>query len=99
MNFIDATVEKAGDGFSLCFGEVRIHSDKKELEPYVGKTVVVGIRPEDFHYSSKVPGLVAMMIKEGNFGHEREDWWTVPRESFLDKVHVFDKDTEKAVCH
>ena len=40
-------------------------------------------------YSSKVPGLVAMMIKEGNFGHEREDWWTVPRESFFDKVHVF----------
>ena len=33
--------------------------------------------------------VVDMMLKEGNFGHSREDWWTVPRESLFDKVRVF----------
>lgn len=40
-------------------------------------------------YSRYVEKVVGMMMKEGNFGHEREDWWTVPRESFFDNVHVF----------
>ena len=39
--------------------------------------------------SKKVEKVVEMMMEEGNFGHEREDWWTVPRESFFDKVRVF----------
>lgn len=40
-------------------------------------------------YSRYVEKVVGMMMKEGNFGHEREDWWTVPRETFFDNVHVF----------
>ena len=40
-------------------------------------------------YSRYVEKVVGMMMKEGNFGHEREDWLTVPRETFFDNVHVF----------
>jgi len=39
--------------------------------------------------SKKVEKVVEMMMEEGNFGHERVDWWTVPRESFFDNVRVF----------
>ena len=49
MNFIDAVVEKTADGYDLCFGETKVPVQNEALEPYVGKTVVCGIRPEDFH--------------------------------------------------
>jgi multiple sugar transport system ATP-binding protein len=124
MNFIDATVEKAGDGFSLCFGEARIHSDKKELEPYVGKTVVVGIRPEDFHaekqFFSEGNVIDAYIDLDEMMGSEsylyinyagqkmitrvparyaRKAYENISLAIDPDKVHVFDKDTEKAVRH
>ena len=124
MNFIDATVEKAGDGFSLCFGKARIHSDKKELEPYVGKTVVVGIRPEDFHAEKQffsegnvIDAYIDLDEMRGSESYLYIDYagqkmiTRVPARYArkadenislaidIDKVHVFDKDTEKAVCH
>ena len=49
MNFIDAQVKKADGGYALCFGDVEIVVNKPELAAYEGKTVVCGIRPEDFH--------------------------------------------------
>ena len=49
MNFIDAQVKKADGGYALCFGDVEIVVNKPELAAYEGKTVVAGIRPEDFH--------------------------------------------------
>ncbi|MBQ8151768.1 MAG: sn-glycerol-3-phosphate ABC transporter ATP-binding protein UgpC [Firmicutes bacterium] len=49
MNFINATVEKSGDEYVLRFGEAKLTLKYKELEPYVGKEVICGIRPEDFH--------------------------------------------------
>ncbi len=49
MNFINATVEKDGDGYVLCFGDARVRMDRRELAPYVGKEVICGVRPEDFH--------------------------------------------------
>ena len=124
MNFIDATVEKAGDGFSLCFGEARIHSDKKELEPYVGKTVVVGVRPEDFHaekqFFSAGNVLEAYIDLDEMMGSESYLYINYAGQKMItrvparyakkadetislavdpDKVHVFDKETELAVCH
>ena len=123
MNFIDATVEKAGDGFSLCFGEARIHSDKKELEPYVGKTVVVGIRPEDFHaekqFFSEGNVIDAYIDLDEMMGSEsylyinyagqkmitrvparyaRKADENISLAIDLDKVHVFDKETELVIC-
>ena len=49
MNFIDATVKKSGKGYVLCFGEAEVAVDRKELADYEGKTIVCGVRPEDFH--------------------------------------------------
>ena len=46
MNFIDATVEKTADGYELVFGETRVPSKVAALENYVGKTVILGVRPE-----------------------------------------------------
>ena len=48
-NFIDTQVKKAGAGYALCFGDTEIAVDKPELTPYEGKTVVLGVRPEDLH--------------------------------------------------
>ena len=56
MNFIDAVVEKAGAGYNLCFGEAKLRVDNNALEPYVGKTVVCGIRPEDFQAEPQFAG-------------------------------------------
>ena len=47
MNFIDATVVENGSGYGLKFGDVTIPCDKKDIKNYVGKTVVLGIRPEE----------------------------------------------------
>lgn len=49
MNFLNVRVEKEGDGVVLVFGNSRIPMKNKELDAYVGKEVVMGIRPEDIH--------------------------------------------------
>ena len=49
MNFLEAAVEKEGEGFALVFGDHRIHVMKPELASYVGRKVIFGIRPEDIH--------------------------------------------------
>ena len=54
MNLLDATVGKSGDDVTLTFGgnTIALPADKaKKLESagYVGKTVTIGIRPEDLH--------------------------------------------------
>lgn len=51
MNFIDATLKKVGSEYALCFDKYQIivPSEKTKggvLDPYVGKEVVFGIRPE-----------------------------------------------------
>ena len=56
MNFIDATIGKKGNTFTVDFGNasVEIPADKAagasaDLNTYVGKEVIFGIRPEDVH--------------------------------------------------
>lgn len=54
MNLIEATVAKSGSDVTLTFGGNTIalpESKAKKLEGagYVGKTVILGIRPEDLH--------------------------------------------------
>ncbi|MBE6894857.1 MAG: sn-glycerol-3-phosphate ABC transporter ATP-binding protein UgpC [Ruminococcaceae bacterium] len=49
MNFMNVTVEKDGDGQALVMGDCRVCVNKPELEAYIGKEVVMGIRPEDIH--------------------------------------------------
>ena len=54
MNFIDCTVNKDGDSAVLAFGNTEIKVSAARAKAlidggYVGKTVVLGIRPEDIH--------------------------------------------------
>ena len=54
MNFMNVTIEKEGDNVYACFGDDKIKlpegkASKPELAAYIGKEVVMGIRPEDIH--------------------------------------------------
>jgi multiple sugar transport system ATP-binding protein len=54
INLVEATLEKHGDGLGVTFGEHRLPVDPQvarnnsNLANYVGKDVILGIRPEDF---------------------------------------------------
>ena len=73
MNFLDATVEKKEDGVYLNIGEHDLkvpHAKQQALLDggYVGKTVVMGIRPEDIHdeevfINSNLDSVVKSKIK------------------------------------
>lgn len=49
MNFIPVTVHKDASGQILAFGDNQIHVNRPELADYIGKEVIMGIRPEDLH--------------------------------------------------
>lgn len=54
MNFMDVTIQKEGAGFVAMFGKSPIKLLKSKADPavlqnYVGKTVALGIRPENLH--------------------------------------------------
>jgi multiple sugar transport system ATP-binding protein len=63
MNMIEATVEETRGGFAVSFGSYRLGLDPavKEIRPalqaYVGRKVVVGIRPEDMEDAVFHPGV------------------------------------------
>ena len=48
MNFVDVTVEQGTKGYELAFGSSRIPVGA-DLSDYVGKQIVMGVRPEDLH--------------------------------------------------
>ncbi len=61
MNFLDAVIKKEKDQIYAVVGQDKLEVPKekwKALAPYVGKTVLMGLRPEDF--------LVAEMLRPGN---------------------------------
>ena len=72
MNFVDAILSKNNDGVFLEFnGEtIRLPEGKASnpaLEEYIGKTVVLGIRPEDLHdeesfIASKADAVVSAYV-------------------------------------
>ena len=126
MNFMDAVVERADDGFEVVGAMGRIPLPNPELADYVGKEVVVGIRPEDFYeeqeYLDAAPSAVieAQVELAELMGSEVYVYFTVGGRRLiarissrldihagdtvriapeLDHVHVFDKETEKAICH
>ncbi|MDR2515199.1 MAG: sn-glycerol-3-phosphate ABC transporter ATP-binding protein UgpC [Christensenellaceae bacterium] len=53
MNFIDATLERRGDGVWALFGENQVKVPDGKIQKfkgdYMGKTVKLGVRPEDIH--------------------------------------------------
>ena len=131
MNMIDAQVAKAGSDVTLSFGghTVALPAAKgKGLEDggYIGKTVTLGIRPEDLHdeeaflaanpksifqaeirvyemLGSEV--LLYFDIADANFTAKVNPRTTArPGDSIkvamdLEKVHIFDKDTEKVIIN
>lgn len=54
MNFINSRLEKIGDSVYVCFGEEKLKLPKEKgddpaLAEFIGKSVIVGIRPECLH--------------------------------------------------
>lgn len=125
MNFLNVKVEKEGDGVVLVFGSSRIPMKHKELLAYVGKEVVMGIRPEDIHVeesylkvseAANIKTDVDMTELMGSeiylylLANEQKLTARVPahvgvragdniRVAFdTEKIHVFDKETEKVIC-
>lgn len=126
MNFIHATIQKTGDGLTANFDKfaLPLSAEKaKALADYVGKEVIIGIRPEDFAEADMQPKeqtitanveLAELMGAETNLYMDcagsklivrmpasvrpaEQQPYTVAVK--VDKIHVFDKDTEQAICH
>ncbi len=86
MNFVDATVEVAGDKASLVFGEFKVElpaaKAKKVIDGgYAGKTVVMGIRPEDISNEAenleKWPNISSIVTNNELLGAESMVYYTV----------------------
>lgn len=120
MNFIDAVIRKSGSEYraEFCGSSAPLKSNPA-LDKYVGKTVVLGIRPEDV-IAGDVDGIEAkidiaeLMGAEINLyldcqgvkliartpstfkGREGD---TAKFQLKTEKIHLFDKETELAICH
>ena len=131
MNFIDAECKVEGDKVSLVTGPHTIvlpAAKAKALKDggYAGKTVVLGIRPEDLHDEAEfiqaspdtvieakirvyeMLGAEALLYfdYEGSSMTARVDPKTSARSGDTvkfaldaDKIHVFDKETEKTITN
>ena len=131
MNFLDVDVVKDGDALKLVFGNnsVVIPEGKAKLVEeagYVGKTVVMGIRPENIHddpaflTASPDSTITAHVEFTEMMGAETYLYLVVEGKPFtarvnrrstaktdddiqivfdVNKIHLFDKETEKAIIH
>ena len=130
MNFIDSVLEKKGDDFYVTFGtySIKIPEGKVPagLDEYVGKEVVLGIRPENLHdedaFINMLPdSCIDMLVEVAEFmGSERYLYLDFEGKKFtarvnprstaapqqvikvaldLNKMHLFDKETEKALIN
>ena len=131
MNLLDAAVGKSGDDVTLTFGgnTIALPADKaKKLESagYVGKTVTLGIRPEDLHDDEAALTNNAKSVIEATIrvyemlGAEVYLYFDIeqfnctarvnPRTTArpgdtvkmafdLEKLHVFDKETEQVITN
>jgi multiple sugar transport system ATP-binding protein len=131
MNFIDAEVKQEGTDVTLTFGRHSIKVPDTKAKAlldggYVGKTVVMGIRPEDVHddeimVSSHPDSTIETTIKiyellgaEVLLYFDLEDASCVakvnPRTTArigdtvkfafdLNKLHIFDKETEQVIAN
>ena len=70
MNLIEATLERGVDGPEVVFGSHRLRvpagvvRQHQALEKYLGRTVVVGIRPENLEDAALVPGAAPESVLE-----------------------------------
>ncbi len=123
MNFINAKVVDNGKGISVQFASstLALNAEKsKALKSYVGKEVIIGIRPEDFVENAAENTIIATVELCEQMGAENNLYMDcagsklivrmpstarpAERSDFtigvkVDKIHVFDKETEQAICH
>ncbi len=57
MNFINVKVARSADAYELSTDNAKITIKEPKLEAYVGKEVVLGVRPEDIHAEEVVLNL------------------------------------------
>ena len=86
MNFVDAKVEVAGDKASLVFGDFKVELPAEKAKKviaggYNGKTVVMGIRPEDISNEAedlaKWPNINSIVTNNELLGAESMVYFTV----------------------
>ncbi|MCQ2507452.1 MAG: sn-glycerol-3-phosphate ABC transporter ATP-binding protein UgpC [Dorea sp.] len=125
MNFFDATVKASGNKVDLIIGNssFTLPAEKAaKVKAYDGKTVILGIRPEDVsEAAANAPATIDATIKfyellgaevylyfdlEGTQMTCRTPASTVLRSGDaakfvldMNKVHVFDKETEKVITN
>ncbi len=131
MNFVDATLVEKDGGIYAEFGNTSLafpkdKAERAELKPYIGKTVVLGIRPEDIYdeeamIASKAESLInAKVDLTEMMGAETYLYLTVEGQAFtarvnqhsttkagetvklavdMNKLHLFDKETELAILN
>lgn len=129
MNFINATVNKSGSNYSLKFDKYDIvlpASKHDNLDKYVGKEVVFGIRPENVHDEPEFLEKATSGILEANvdvtelMGAEIYLYLNIagvpitarvepyskakPGDIIkialdLEKIHIFDKETEQTITN
>ena len=141
MNFIDSKLLKEGDDFFVEFGtedtktragvkyKIKLPASKNKdnvLEEYVGKEVIMGIRPEDVHNEEELIAQFPDGIVEANvevtelMGAETYLYMNCEEQAVNarvsptntarpgdrikitlepDKIHLFDKETEKTITN
>ncbi len=131
MNFIDATIVRAGDEYGIEFGPYTLplpesKNKKNILSRFVGKDVVLGIRPEDVHDEPEFLERAESGIVEANvdvtelMGAEiylylnivgqpiiarvepsstAEAGDTIEVAFDIEKIHIFDKETERTITN
>ncbi|HEX3029697.1 MAG TPA: sn-glycerol-3-phosphate ABC transporter ATP-binding protein UgpC [Clostridia bacterium] len=131
MNFITAKVEKRGDEIHLVFGKNDIKlpegkAKKLEATDYIGKEIIMGIRPENIHdeavFLESMPDSIieAQIDLVENLGAETFLYMVIddidltarvnPRTKArtgdimkvafdANKIHLFDKETERTIMN
>jgi multiple sugar transport system ATP-binding protein len=131
MNLIDATIEKKEGEYYVNFKEYSIlipknKGGKEIFESYVGKNIVLGIRPEHIHIEKeflekhKESVINTEVVLHELMGAEvylhvncNEQKLTIRTSAStmaehgesiklaidVDKIHLFDKETEKTICN
>ncbi|MBQ7954518.1 MAG: sn-glycerol-3-phosphate ABC transporter ATP-binding protein UgpC [Lachnospiraceae bacterium] len=112
MNFFDCKVEEGkliGDGFAINLNE----NDKATLKDYVGKTITLGVRPENIVHGNDVTlsvnsneNLGQTTLVHGKIGGHRatakfREWSTYKLGDEVgvsfNRMHFFDKETTNAI--
>lgn len=127
MNFADAVIKESAGHYSLVVegAEFALPESKtadKKLEPYIGKTVVMGIRAEDIGAALAGEAEQVEMVVDFTemMGAEAYVYLKMGQEKFvskmpisvtaktgdpmkivmnMEKVHLFDKETELVICN